>query len=258
MTLLWNWSGLTFARERTPRLDSTLRQAHPYSASHGRDLAIDNVVACLRVLVALRLFRDLPGFERDVGQLLGWRDNLVSPLQARLFQGRERFLSRRARGRIPPASRLAALVDEWRSQPRISWQITATRIEYYHRCLEAMRTILAEPGTILNITPTTTTNPALPRPPPPDWFRPRARRARQEEMALRLELERSLGLAASAGTLMELPLRPGGHGIPPQHQQQQPEPEPQSQQTVASASPAAAGLPFSLPMRPRQNREEDE
>ncbi|KUI66081.1 hypothetical protein VM1G_11417 [Cytospora mali] len=66
-------------------------------------------------------------------------------------------------------------------------------------------------------------------------------------MAFHLELERGLGLAASAGTLMELPLRPGGHGIPPQHQhqqQQQPEPEPQSQQAVISAAPTAAGLPF--------------
>lgn len=81
-------------------------------------------------------------------------------------------------------------------------------------------------------------------------------------MALRLEVERSLGLGAAEGSLFELPLRPGGHGIP------QPEPQPQTQPqqsiapAIAAADPAvslvAAGPSFSLPLRQRQDREEEE
>ncbi|ROV97255.1 hypothetical protein VSDG_04771 [Cytospora chrysosperma] len=241
MTLLWNWQGFAFVRERTHHLDALLRQAQPYSV--GRDVATDNVVACLRVLVALRQFRDLPGFERDIGQLFGWnQSNLVFSLQDRLVRGRARFLARH-QGRVPPAPRLAALVDEWRNQPRVWWRITATRLRYYHRCLDAMRGILASPGTILNLTPTTTTDPALPRPPRPDWFRPRTRGPRQEEMELRLALENSMGLNPSAGAQFELPLRPGGQGIPQPRPQPQPETEPQPQpqpQPQHPATPAAA------------------
>ncbi|ROV90919.1 hypothetical protein VMCG_09960 [Cytospora schulzeri] len=249
MTLLWTWSGFAFTRERTPRLDATLRQAQPYSSAHG-DVATSNAVACLRVLVALRQFRDLPGLDRDVGLLLGWgHDNLVSPFQARLIQGRERYLARH-RGR-------------WRTQPRISWRITATRVAYYHHCLDAMRVIIATPGTILDLTPATTTNPALPRPPRPDWFRPRTRGTRHEEMEIRQEIERGLGLGlglgASAGSSFELPLRPGGHGIP----QLQPEPEPQQTATPAAATAIDAALvnagpSFSLPLRQRDGEKGEE
>lgn len=109
MSRIWNWSGFSFERERTPRLDATLRQAHPYSL--GSDVATNNVVACLRVLVALRQFRDLPGFDRNIGGLLGWTRNLIFQLQSRLFKGRDRFLARRGR-RVSPATRLTALVGE--------------------------------------------------------------------------------------------------------------------------------------------------
>lgn len=128
-----------------------------------------------------------------------------------------------------------------------------------------MREILATvPGTILDATPTTTTNPALPLPPRPDWFHPRARAPRQEELSLRLEFERSLGLGDSAGSLFQLPLRPGGHGIP------QPQPQPQPQQTsapVAAAAETAADtaaalvadrLSFSLPLRQREKKKEED
>lgn len=109
MSRIWNWSGFSFERERTPHLDSTLRQAHPYSL--GGDVTTNNVVVYLRVLVALRQFRDLPGFDGDVGRLLGWRPRLIYQLQSRLFKGRERFLARRGE-RASPATRVTALVDE--------------------------------------------------------------------------------------------------------------------------------------------------
>lgn len=131
-----------------------------------------------------------------------------------------------------------------------------------------MREILASPGTILNVTPTTTTNPALPRPSRPDWFHVRVMGSQAEDMALRLELERGLGLGlgAPASSSFELPLRLGGQGIP---QQPRPEPQPQLQPCDGPSAvdsvqaPAAAeveivaGGSFNLPIRQKEEVDDE-
>lgn len=74
-------------------------------------------------------------------------------------------------------------------------------------------------------------------------------------MAHRLELERGLRLGASAGSLLELPLRPGGQGIP--QPQIQPEAQVQAQiqaqahiepQESASPAPSPASADLAVPL----------
>lgn len=94
----WNIPRFRFARIRTQRLqylNAVLGKKRPCSQT---DTPTANITAALRVCLALREFRDVPGFMDDVAALLGWEPGNVAALVGRLVEGREGYLARRKRG----------------------------------------------------------------------------------------------------------------------------------------------------------------